>query len=540
MATYGTQNICIVGGGSSGWMVASTLIKYFPERNITLIESPKIPNVGVGESTTSMMRTFINSHLGIPDTEFLPEVDGVYKQTVRFEDFKEVGDGGWHYPFGSPYFRFEGTRWETWSIKKHYYPETPVQDFARTFVPQVTLAEQNKISENKHGQFDNFRFNQDLGYHLNANKFWKFLKEKYAMPRGVKHISAEVLKVNVNDKGVESLELDNGQTFTADLYIDCSGFKSILLGEAMKEEFVDISYWLPNNKAWATPTPYKEEYKYEQMRPYTNCTALKNGWAWHTPVWSRIGNGYSYSDKYTTDEEALEEFKQYLMSDKVPGHYTKEEVDSFPYFNVPYKAGYYKRNFVKNVFAIGLSGGFLEPLEGTGLLFVSTPILELCKHLKRPKITQYSIDLLNHLMFYIFEGWKDFLTSFYHLSMRDDSQYWDEITSKSYYLGNFKHEKDWAGNWQNFYEAIGRDETSSILPDTAGFIYVSHGMEGSFDLDQTIVDRTYHVDATDFAVIKDAIKEGQEADQARWLLAAKEELHVYDYLNKYIYKEDNK
>jgi hypothetical protein len=143
-------------------------------------------------------------------------------------------------------------------------------------------------------------------------------------------------------------------------------------------------------------------------------------------------------------------------------------------------------------------------------------------------------------MFYIFEGWKDFLTSFYHLSMRDDSQYWDEITSKSYYLGNLKYEKDWAGNWQNFYEAVGRDETSSVLPDTAGFIYVSHGMEGSFDLDQTIVDRTYHSDSTDFAVIKDVIKEGQEADQARWALAAKEELHVYDYLNKYIYKEDNK
>lgn len=537
MATYGTQNICIVGGGSSGWMAAAALIRYYPERNITLIESPKLPNIGVGESTTSMMRTFINSHLGIPDTEFLPEVDGIYKQSVRFEDFKEVGDGGWHYPFGSPYFRFEGTRWETWSIKKHFWPETPVTDFARTFCPQITLAEKYKISENQHNQFDNFRFHQDMGYHLNANKFWVYLKEKYAIPRGVKHISAEVLKVNVNDKGVESLELDNGQTFTADLYIDCSGFKSILLGQALGEEFVDISYWLPNNKAWATPTPYKEEYKYEQMRPFTNCTALKHGWAWHTPVWSRIGNGYSFSDKYTTDEEALEEFKQYLMSDKVPGHYTREEVDNFPYFLVPYKAGYYKRQFVKNVFAIGLSAGFLEPLEGTGLLFVQTPILELIKYIKRPKITQYTIDLLNHLMFYIFEGWKDFLTSFYHLSMRDDSPYWDEITSKQYFLGNTKYEKDWAGNWQNFYEAVGRDETSSILPDTAGFIYVSHGMEGSFDLDQSVVDRTWWVDGTDFSVIKDVIKEGQEADQARWALAAEQELHVYDYLKKYFFKE---
>jgi len=494
-----TENICIVGGGSSGWMVAATLIKYHPNKSITLIESPKIPNVGVGESTTSMMRTFINSHLGIPDTEFLPEVDGIYKQSVRFEDFKQVGDGGWHYPFGSPHFRFDGTRWETWSIKKHFFPETPIQDFARTFVPQITLAEQNKVSENKHGQFDNFRFHQDMGYHLNANKFWKFLKD-----------------------------------------IDCSGFKSILLGQALKEEFVDISYWLPNNKAWATPTPYKEEYKYEQMRPYTNCTALKNGWAWHTPVWSRVGNGYSYSDKYTTDEEALEEFKQYLMSDKVPGNFTREEVDNFPYFKVPYKAGYYKRNFVKNVFAIGLSAGFLEPLEGTGLLFVSTPVLELCKHLNRPKITQYSRELLNRLMFYIFDGWKDFLSSFYHLSMRDDSPYWQEITSKVYYLDNFKREKDWAGNWQNFYEAVGRDETSSILPDTAGFIYVSKGMEGSFDLDQTVIDRMWFNDATDFSVIKDVIKEGQDADQQRWALAAEKELHVYDYLNKYIYKEDNK
>lgn len=532
------DNICIVGGGSSGWLVASALIRYFPNKNITLIESPNIPNIGVGESTTSMMRGFINHHLKIEDKDFMPGVDGVYKLSVRFEDFSKIGDGGFHYPFGLPVFKIPNSRFETWAIKNYYFPgKYDVRDFARSFVPQITLAELNKISENKNGQFDNLRFHQDYGYHFSAGKLGEFLKEKYAKPKGVKHIVSEIKKVNTGEHGVESLVLDDGTLVSYDVYIDCSGFRSLLLGQAMQEEFISFNHWLPNNSAWATPSPYKEDYIYDQMRPYTNCTALANGWAWHTPIWSRVGNGYSYSDKYISDEDALEQFKEYLVSKKVPGNFSREEVDNFPFFKVKSKSGHYRRSWVKNVIGIGLSAGFLEPLEGTGLLFVTTPILEICKYMQRDVFTQLNIDMFNQLQKYLFTGWRDFLSFFYHLSTRDDSEYWREIIGKTYDIEYLTENDRWMGNFREFYSAFQKDDTGYSLSDQNGIIYVSKGMNASFDLDATVEDRMFALGTSGFSHVAEQIKYIHAKSQADWRSAAEKELHVYDWLKQNYYKE---
>ncbi len=532
------NNVCIVGAGSAGWIVASTLIRYFPKKNITLIESPKIPHINVGESTTSMMKMFINGHLGIDDKDFLPGTDGILKMSVKFNDFYKLGDGGYHYPFGNPVFKFKGSRYETWSIKKHYYPETPVQNFARTFVPQVTLAEMNKYSDNLNNQFDDFHPNIDYGYHFSANKLGQYLRDNYAKPRGVKHIVSEIRNVNVNEDGVESLVLDDGTVVSYDFYIDCSGFKSLLLGQALKEPYVDFKHWLPNDSAWATPTEYKDVYK--EMRPYTNCTALENGWAWHTPIWSRVGNGYSYSSQHVSDEDALDQFKKYLTSKKVPVPLKRDEVENLPFFNVKSKPGYYERNWVKNVFAIGLAGGFLEPLEGTGLLFVTNPILELCKHMSRERFTNFNIDMMNMFMKYQYMGWRDFLTFFYMMSIRDDSQYWKDINAKNYFVDYLTEESKWMGNYQEFFSAFQQDETSHKLPNNSGIVYVSKGMNSSFDLDDTVIDRLRHLEGTDFSDVAEQIKVAQDHDVERWQIAARKELHAYDYLKKYIYEKDNK
>jgi hypothetical protein len=533
------NKIVILGGGSAGWITAATLIRYFPKKDITVIESPNIPTVGVGESTTAYMKMFINGHLGLSDEEFLPGVEGVLKMSVRFQDFHKKGDGGFHYPFGRPYFSFEGARFETWSIKKYYYPETPVQDFARSFIPQMALIEKNKISKNELGQFDNYAYSSDLGYHFNANKVGEFLRDSYSVPRGVKVIKNNVKEVITNEDGVESLILENDEVIKADLYIDCSGKKSLLLGDALKEPWVDFSHWLPNNKAWAVPTPYKDVYS--QFRPYTNCTALSSGWAWHTPIWSRVGNGYAYCDKYISDEDALEEFKNYLSSSDCPGNFTREEVENLPFFNVPFNAGYYKRAMVKNVVALGLANGFLEPLEGTGLLFVTNPLLTLIKLMQRENLTKYTETLFNMNVEREYHGWRDFLTYFYMFTERDDSKYWKDITEKEYYLDTEYRTKLESSTYETFFNNFSKDETSYHLTDVDGIIYVSKGMNASFDLDESILDRLrFQNDGRDWSEIVEQIKFRQEQDIRRWNKSAEDEMHAYDFTKEHIYKKGSK
>ena len=324
------NKIVIVGGGSSGWLSAATLIRYCPELEIILVESKNIPTIGVGESTTAMMKQFINNHLGISDEDFVPGVDAIYKMSVKFTDFYYEGDKGFHYPFGSPDLNNLDFGVESWDIVKAYNPEISRQDFTKSFFSTYKLFENNKIDDNLNGQFGNYNIKTDRGYHLDANKLGIWLKDNYCLPKGVNHIYADVMDVISNDNGVSGLRLSNNTVLEADFFIDCSGFKSILLSKVMKSKFIDLSHELPNNRAWATPIQYKDKEK--EMIPYTNCTALKNGWAWYTPIWSRIGNGYAYCDKFVTPEEALAEFKEYLLSDKTPLNLSKKEVDSLPFF----------------------------------------------------------------------------------------------------------------------------------------------------------------------------------------------------------------
>lgn len=430
--TYKIDKTIIVGGGSSGWLTAAALCKYFPNIEITLIESPKIPTIGVGESTTAMMSHFLG-YLGINERDFMRGTDAIFKTSVKFNDFYKLNDGGFHYPFGQPDIPKEFGTWqlESWHLVKHFYPELPASDFADSFYATTALCAQNKIDDNIDGSFgSSIRRKFDRGYHFNANLVGPWLKDNWCMPRGVKYIQAEIKNCRVNDDGIEALVLDDGSELSGDFYIDCSGFKSLLLGQALKEDFVDFSHKLPNNRAWAVPTQYKN--KYAEMRPYTNSTALTNGWVWHTPIWSRVGNGYAYSDKYTDPEDALEEFKQYFMSDKVPIKFSRKEVDDLPFFEVRMSAGKRKNTFVKNVCAIGLAAGFLEPLEGTGLYFVTETVLFLCKMLSRNAFTQYNIDVYNAEMNRRFLSWVDTLSVFYAYSLRDDSEYWREISKKSF------------------------------------------------------------------------------------------------------------
>ena len=376
------EKIIIVGGGSAGWMTAATLVKAFPQKDIILIESPNIKTVSVGESTLGHINHWLD-FLDIKDEDFMPFTKASYKLSIRFEDFYKKGDGGFHYPFGEILENnFIGTK-ETWFYKKKFFPKTSLSDYANNLSINMMLVNNNVLFKNENKEIPLFDFKYHVAYHFDAIKFAEWLKEYYCKPKGVKHIVEEIKTIQTNEEGIKTLN----NKHSADLFIDCTGFKSLLLGKTLKEPFCDYSNLLPNNKAWATSIPYKNKEK--ELKPYTNCTAIENGWVWNIPSWDKIGTGYVYSDKYVSDGTALLEFKKHL--DKKGFDYSHSEFN-----NIDMKVGIHKRLFVKNVCAIGLAAGFIEPLESNGLLSVHEFLLNLVNVLERGNISQWNRDNFNY------------------------------------------------------------------------------------------------------------------------------------------------
>jgi len=397
------KNITIVGGGSAGWMTAATLLKAFPNKNISLIESPNIATIGVGESTIEGIRNWIK-YLEIDDKDFLSATEGSYKLSIKFTDFYKKGES-FHYPFGEPYTHDNLAKLNDWWFKKFIYPQTSNSDYADCTYPlQMAYVNQNKFNKEKTA----------YAYHFDATKFSIWLRDKYCIPRGIKHIKEDVETIEQDEEGIVSLN----HKHKADLFIDCTGFKSLLLNKTLDEPFESYADLLPNNAAWATKIPYQDKQK--QLVPYTNCTAIQNGWVWNIPLWSRIGTGYVYSDKYISDEDALKQFQNYLK--------TKE----LEFRNIKMNVGIHKRLWVKNVCAIGLSAGFIEPLESNGLYSVHEFLFYLIRNLQREKVSQWDKDNFTFQCKHLFRNFAEFVALHYALSHREDTPYWKANFNKQW------------------------------------------------------------------------------------------------------------
>jgi tryptophan halogenase len=424
-----TESIIVVGGGTAGWMTAATLVKSYPNKNIRVIESKDVPTIGVGESTVGGIRKW-STWIGLKDETFFAKTDATIKMSIKFNDFYKKDSGGFHYPFGFPMVEQDRNPFADWHLKKYFYPETPVEDLVRCLFPASALFETNKYSENLNGEFDNFNPNDDIAYHFDAAKFGLYLRDEYCVPKGVVHTVGTVVSVTQDEDGITGLVLDNGEIATADLYVDCTGFRSILLGKTLEEPFDSYADLLPNNRAWAAQLPHKDPDI--EIQGFTNCTAIENGWCWNTPLFSRIGAGYVYSDNFVDPETAKEEFKQYLMSDKMAVPRTREEVDALKYNDVPFKVGMYERTFVKNVVAIGLAAAFIEPLESNALYSVHEFLFMLSDILGRGEISQWDRDMYNTSTRKLFDGFAKFVALHYALSHRDDTPYWQALLKKNY------------------------------------------------------------------------------------------------------------
>ena len=512
------KSIIVLGGGSAGWMTASTLIKEFPNKEITVIESSNTPTVGVGESTIGGIK-FWTTYLGINDNEFFNYTDATYKLSIRFEDFYKKGDGGFHYPFGPSIFNSKA-KFNDWVLKKHIYPETHRSDFASCFYPQMALVNNNKLFDNIDNELS-FNFRECTAYHFDATKFGLFLKDRYCLPRGVKHIVDDIKTVELNNEGIQSLN----NKYKADLYFDCTGFKSLLLGKSLQEDFESYSDMLPNNSAWATRVPYNN--KKEDINCYTNCTAIENGWVWQIPLWSRWGTGYVYSDKFVDDETALQEFKNHLNK-------KGQDYNNAEFKKIKMRVGIHKRLWVKNVVAIGLAAGFIEPLESNGLFSVHEFLMRFIRNAQRDIITQWDRDNFTFQCKKLFRGFAEFVAMHYAMSNRDDTEYWKANANK-----------EWESSLINlnssihlgFYQAAEMRDFDYHFPN-GGLSCIAFGMEW-YPTESTNI--KYQQGMSDEQFKKDYINQIKELDKRKNNLnmIVKDKPSFYDYHKQKFYYDRN-
>jgi tryptophan halogenase len=415
------NRIAIVGGGSAGWMSAATMVRALPDAEVVIIESPDHPVVGVGESTLGSIRDWTN-WLGLDEDELIRGTDASIKLSIRFTNFETESSGSFHYPFGQvvlPENHDNGT--SDWYLRKAMDPSLPVQDYARTYFPNMALVEANRVSRDARA-LDGFLYRRDTAFHFDAIKFGQWLKTGYCLPRGVELIQDSVEHVSTSDGAVTSLRLSRGGEVSADLYIDCTGWKGLLIGEALGVGMRPLRD-LPNNRAIATRVPYVD--KRSQLVPYTDCTGLKNGWVWNIPLWSRMGIGYVYSDAHTSHDGALSELEGYLAGLGV------RDFDSLEFRPIEIGTGLRHEIWSSNVVAIGLSAGFIEPLESNGLFTVHQFLLKLATLVQRGDVNQWDRDCFNWAARRQFESFEEFVALHYALSRRDDSEYWRDVTEMS-------------------------------------------------------------------------------------------------------------
>jgi len=529
------KSVCIVGGGSSGWMAAATFATQFPKMDVTIIESLDFPTLGVGESTLGGIKHW-TSLIGLTDKDFLTEIDGSYKLSIKFTDWLGKDTGGFHYPFGEFQRPIEQVGPNDWWFLKGNRGGLDSNSYSRCHYPITAVAESNKMSDDSTGKTPGFSFATDAAFHFDATAFGQYLKKKVCLPKGVKLINSTVEEVNTNDDGVESLVLSDKQKLTADLYIDCTGFKSLLLEEALGVKFNTIENIIPNNKAWATHIPYTD--KNNQLQPYTNCTALNNGWAWNIPLWSRIGAGYVYSDKYISDDEALDEFKDYIRT-----RYDNIPIEDLEFKPITMRNGTHEKVWEKNVVAIGLSSGFIEPLESTGLMTTYEWLLSLISILRKGFVNQWDRDSLNHALTNVFYGHANFVGMHYALSSRDDTPYWQDVTERvridPTINNTLNYETDMGENLELLYYALSTHKYHQYTEGNAGFPVIAAGMNYS-PIDAKLHRALGVLKEFDPDTHCDRLDQLYKDTQQKYIIYADTCPSLYEYLSKNIHgsKED--
>jgi 2-polyprenyl-6-methoxyphenol hydroxylase-like FAD-dependent oxidoreductase len=399
------RRVLIVGGGTAGWMTALILARSLIEQGveITLVESPTVGIIGVGEGSTPWLRGFFDS-LNIEEAEWMPECHATYKCGITFDGWStKPGCGSYFHPFASMLDNLTMTQF-VYNTDARIRGADVCADPDRFFIA-TRLARKNLAPKpNEHFPFDIWH-----GYHFDAVLLGQFLHKK-ALQRGVRYQAAHVTQANLNEQGaIASVSTKDGTTIGADLFIDCTGFAGLLINQALKTPFVSFSENLFNDAAVAMPSPIGDTVPSE-----TVSTAMKHGWAWKIPLTQRFGNGYVYSSQFCSADQAETELRERLglLDSETSARHLKMRI------------GRVTQHWNKNCLAVGLSQGFIEPLEATALLFIQQTATAFVECLEQGDLSEAAQTRFNTRVNEHFEGTRDYIVTHYKTNSRSDTEYW--------------------------------------------------------------------------------------------------------------------
>ncbi len=400
------MKIVIVGGGTAGWMSAALLARACRGRvaDIELIESAEIGTVGVGEATVPPIQVY-NHYLDLDIREFIQKTAATFKLGIEFKDWTHIGHRYFH-QFGPIGVELQGgVAFHQFWLKMRQMGETiPLEEFS----PNAVAAYTGKFTLGKGDDPNPLAY----AYHFDASLYALYLRD-YAEKRGVKRQEGKIVSVQQHPETgfVTGLTLADGREIKGDFFLDCSGFRGLLIEETLKTGYEEWGQWLPCDRAVAVPSAGTG-----RLEPYTRSTARAAGWQWHIPLQHRTGNGYVYSSSHISDEQAAETLLANLEG--------KPLAD--PRF-LKFTTGRRKKAWNKNVVAIGLSAGFIEPLESTSIHLIQTSLFRLLGLMPLPDFDQTSEDEFNRLCRIEMEHVRDFIILHYHAVERTDSDLWNHV-----------------------------------------------------------------------------------------------------------------
>ena len=430
------KTIAVIGGGTAGWMSAAAISKSFgADIRVQLVESEEIGLIGVGEATVPHILAF-NRLLGIDEAEFVRQTQGTFKLGIQFNDWGRLGDSYIH-GFGTigrdlgllPFHQYWLKARAAGKAKDIglYSLNTLAAPLGKFMAPPSDAPPNSPLAEIAYA------------YHFDAVLYARFLRRR-AEAQGVTRIEGKVVAVNQNSESgfVESVRLESGAEIAADLFIDCTGFRALLIEGTLHAGFEDWTHWLPCDRALAVPCE-----KVGPPTPYTRSTARPAGWQWRIPLQHRTGNGYVYSSQHTSDDEAAD-----VLLNSLDGRALSDPRA------IRFTTGKRQKLWNKNVVAIGLAGGFIEPLESTAIFLIQAGISRLMSLFPRSDFQPVLQDTYNAQMRFEYERIRDFIILHYHATERDDSAFWNYVRTMSVPDSLKSYMELFAANGQFFREGM--------------------------------------------------------------------------------------
>jgi tryptophan halogenase len=404
------RDILVVGGGTAGWMTATYLATQLRATGgrVTLVESPTVPIIGVGEATVPPLVGYLRV-LGISEEKFMRDAHATYKLGIKFINWHQGNDTFWH-PFGPVGGTIDGMQLFHFWLKS--LQEGRAEGPYASYSMQALLGDQLKSPRPFSASSPLYDRGQ-YAYHLDAHAFAKFLKGE-GVRRGTRHIIDDVTEIATDEGGMISHVMTRGHgALTADLYIDCTGFQGMLIERTLGDGWVDWSNVLLCDRALAVPLPHAQD---SDLHPYTKSTALSAGWAWQIPLSTRVGNGYVYSSKFISDDAAADEFARHLKVN--PAEFQPRPLR----MRVGRRQNFWRGNCV----AVGLSSGFVEPLESTGIFVIQRSLALLMTYFPDSGFDPRLVRRYNERMAATYDEIRDFILLHYVLTKRSDSAFWKE------------------------------------------------------------------------------------------------------------------